>query len=94
MVKVTVRVFASLREDLGWREKDYNLPVKDIRGFIKALKETEDPLYESIFDEEKRAITPIYKVFLNGRDIDSQEKLDTKLRDQDTIAIFPPVGGG
>lgn len=94
MVTVTIRVFASLREDLGWREKDYNHPVKDLKGFVKALKEEGDPLYESIFDEEKGTITPIYKVFLNGRDIEYLDSLDTKLKDQDTIAIFPPVGGG
>lgn len=94
MVMVKVRVFASLREDLGWREKDYNLPVEDLRGFIEALKEKGDLLHESLFDEEKGGIAPIYKVFLNGRDTDSLEKLETKLRDHDTIAILPPVGGG
>ncbi|MGC8912977.1 MAG: ubiquitin-like small modifier protein 1 [Thermoplasmata archaeon] len=43
---------------------------------------------------EGNKVMPFVKVLLNGLAIEVLEDLDTKVKDGDTIAIFPPVGGG
>jgi molybdopterin converting factor small subunit len=34
------------------------------------------------------------KLLVNGRDIDFLNRLETKLKEGDEVALFPPVGGG
>jgi len=92
IMKIKVKVFATLRESLGWKEKEYNVEAKDINDFLKNV--VGGKLCDIIMDKGKGRLLPQYKVLLNGRDIDFLDGLKTKLKDQDLIAIFPPVGGG
>lgn len=34
------------------------------------------------------------RILVNGVNIHALEELDTRLNSQDTLAIFPPIGGG
>ncbi|MFQ5710818.1 MAG: MoaD/ThiS family protein [Candidatus Geothermarchaeales archaeon] len=90
-MKVRVKVFASLRERLGWREREHDVEARDIKGLLEAVG---GELYDTIMDKERGRLLPQYKVLLNGRDIDFLEGLKTELKPQDEILIFPPVGGG
>jgi len=91
-MKIKVKVFATLRDMVGWKEKEYNVETKDINDFLKNVVERK--LYNIIMNKDKGQLNPQYKILLNGRDIDFLDGLKTKLKDQDLIAIFPPVGGG
>jgi molybdopterin converting factor small subunit len=51
-----------------------------------------DPFREAIFDDGK--VRKFFKILHNGRDIDFEQGLKTKLESEDVVAIFPPVGGG
>jgi len=92
IMKIKVKIFATLRDSVGWKEKEYNVEAKDINDFLKEV--VGGKLYNIIMDKSKGELNPQYKILLNGRDIDFLEGLKTKLKDQDLIAIFPPVGGG
>ena len=91
-MKIKVKVFATLRDNVGWKEKEYNVEAKDINDFLKEV--VGGKLYNIIMNKSKGELNPQYKILLNGRDIDFLDGLKTKLKDQDLIAIFPPVGGG
>jgi len=92
IMKIKVKVFATLRDMVGWKEKEYDVEAKDINDFLEDV--VGGKLYDIIMDKDKGQLLPQYKILLNGRDIDFLEGLKTKLKDQDLIAIFPPVGGG
>jgi len=92
IMKIKVKVFATLRDMVGWKEKEYDVEAKDINDFLEDV--VGGKLYDIIMDKDKGQLLPQYKILLNGRDIDFLEGLKTKLKDQDFIAIFPPVGGG
>ena len=90
-MKIKVKVFASLRERVGWKEKEYDVEAKDMNDSLKVVG---GKLYDIIMDKEKEELIPQYKVLLNCRDIDFLDGLRTKLKDQDSLLIFPSVGGG
>jgi len=49
-----------------------------------------DQLYES----GSKKLRETVNVLVNGRGINLLSGLDTKLKDGDVVAIFPPVSGG
>jgi MoaD family protein len=51
-------------------------------GFVRGLKSAEGELSTGVI------------VLVNGVNVHSLAGLDTKLKSQDTVAIFPPIGGG
>ena len=51
-------------------------------GFLEGLKDAEGELSAGVI------------VLVNGVNVHSLEGLDTRLKPQDTVAIFPPIGGG
>ncbi len=75
MIRVTVRLFATLRQN---REKEMIMEVPDGTS-------TKDIIERLNIDQKDAAI-----LMINGRGA----KLDTILKDSDTVAIFPPLGGG
>jgi molybdopterin synthase sulfur carrier subunit len=89
-LKIRIRVFASLRKDLGWNEKEYEINFSTFGDFIKTTKE----LRSIIMDKDGTNLNSFYKVLVNGRDLDFLKGLGTVLKDKDEIQIFPPVGGG
>lgn len=75
MIHVTVKLFATLREN---REKEMIMELPDgaaIKDIIERLS----------IPERDAAI-----LMINGRGA----KLDAILQDNDTLSIFPPLGGG
>lgn len=88
-MKVVVRVFAVLRNELGWKEKIVELDegsslreLLDRLPKIKKLLVVNDELNEN------------YRVFVNGRFIGFLAGLDSKLFEGDVVAIFPAMAGG
>ena len=81
-MKVSVRLFASIRQQAGWKEKEICLEEgATITALFAALSEAQPDL-----DLSKR---PVYAA-VNQRYVN----LDMPLADGDEVAIFPPVSGG
>jgi sulfur-carrier protein len=93
-MKITLRIFANFRETIGAAEMELFPSAGESAGvLLKSLCEAHPALREKIFDPAGN-LKPYILVLKNGRNIDSLQRLDTPLADQDVIALFPPVAGG
>ena len=94
-MKVKVKFFTSLREITGKKEDEIQSPrtirVKELLDSLskKYGREFNDYLYD-----EKGKVRTYIQILVNGRGIKVLQGFETKLKEGDTIAIFPPVGGG
>ncbi len=88
MIKITLRVYATLIEYLGRRQIIVQLPLNST---IRDLLEKTGLAGEIIEDNK---VKPLYKILINGRDIEFKQGLQTKLRDNDVVDVFPPLAGG
>lgn len=81
---VKVKVFATLRGIVGKSE-------------LEVQADTVGELLEKLYSEYPRMKKELEKgvvILVNGKNIEHLEKLNTKLKDEDVVSIFPPVGGG
>jgi molybdopterin synthase sulfur carrier subunit len=94
-MKVKVKFFTSLREITGKKEDEIQSPrtirVKELLNSLskKYGREFTDYLYD-----KRGKVRTYIQILVNGRGINVLQGFETKLKEGDTIAIFPPVGGG
>ena len=92
-MSIKVKLFADLREIVG--KKEINASAKNVGELLYYLGEKYDKLEEELFKgkglEEK---CKFLNILVNGRNIELLDGLQTKLSEEDKIAIFPPIGGG
>jgi molybdopterin synthase sulfur carrier subunit len=90
-----VRFYATLREVIGGREVDCVLPPGGtLRQLVEELVKRYPPLGKKLLDPQGNLYGHIH-IFVNGRDSTLLgSSLDTILEPDDTISVFPPVGGG
>ena len=94
-MKITVKFFTSLREITGKKEDEIQSPsIITLEELLAHLsKKYGKEFTEYIFDEKGKVRTYI-QILINGRSINVLQRFETKLKEGDTVAIFPPVGGG
>jgi len=94
-MKAQVKFFTTLREITGKKEEEVEssgtITVKELLTQLSKKYGTEFTDY--IYDEKGNVRTHI-QILINGRGINVFQGLKTKLKEGDTVAIFPPVGGG
>lgn len=85
LIMIKVKFFATLYEHTGKREID-----------LETASNVEDLLnrIEEMFPGSLKILEKGYMILVNGINIESLDKLRTKLKDGDTVSIFPKVGGG
>jgi MoaE-MoaD fusion protein len=81
-VRITVRLFASLREKVGHEERGLELPASATAGDAWAVLVQQ---YPSLGEGGHRVL-----MALNRRYVGS----DAALSEGDELALFPPVSGG
>ena len=89
-MKIKAKFFASFRE--LFQEGEVELPNGSTMGDLLNLLCDSSKRREQIFDGAE--LRPYLAILKNGQHIFHLNGLDTKLDDGDTVAIFPPVGGG
>ena len=95
MVKVVIKVFSSLRDEIGTREIILN--AEDGVTVEEVLKRFAEKygVSSAVFDSVTGRIQRRILVSLNGIALPQlPDGLNTKIRDGDAIALLPPVGGG
>jgi MoaD family protein len=89
-MKVKIKIFATLKDSLGWSEKTINM--KDDSTFLELLEEI--PKLKEKIMKKNLEIHEHYRVFINGRYIEFAGGLNRVLNDGDEIAVFPAIAGG
>jgi MoaD family protein len=84
MPDVTVRYYASLRNLTGQEEN--NISARRVRDAINFIKKNYD---RRVVDHLAHC-----SIFINNTSIIFLNGLNTRLKDGDTIHIFPPLAGG
>jgi molybdopterin synthase sulfur carrier subunit len=97
-VQIKVRFFTSLREIVNKREETltYNAGEKVTVDFVlKTLtKEYGAPFKEYVYDGKTSQPKGFLQFLVNGNSTTTLNGLQTELKDDDVLAILPPVGGG
>ncbi len=93
-MRVKVRFFTVLRELIGKREED--VVVRDgasVREVLDLLSERYGKEFSDYLFEEKRVREHI-QILLNGANIMTLDGFETRLKDDSTLALLPPMEGG
>ena len=86
----TVKLFGHLRPIIGGSH--LQIPGENIQAVIAVLCERYPILGEEML--ENGALRPFYKIVVDGHDISLAQGLETSVRPDAQIAIFPPIAGG
>ncbi len=89
-----IRVYATLRDLMDGAIHD--MPVSHdatVGSVLERLIERHPALGEKLWDADGR-LTGYVTILLNGRSVAYLDGLQSSVDDTDTLALFPPVGGG
>lgn len=86
---VKVKFFTTLRKITNTKEIVIDLEGS-VADILEILIHWKQDLGTAIYDE-----TGLYVIiFLNGRDIEYIDGLETRVNGDDTLHLFPPIAGG
>lgn len=85
-----VKLYGNLRAQAG--SKEISLPGNTIRDVLDALCAANNPLCNQILDGEE--LRSHVRILISGHDIELDEGLDTRVKPNEVIAIFPAIAGG
>lgn len=95
-MKVKVRYFTTLRELAGAREEELEMKGGSILAELiekVALKYGEEA-FDYLHVRTTGKIDPSIQFLINGVNARNLHGIKTKLKEEDVVAIIPPVGGG
>jgi sulfur-carrier protein len=88
-----VRYFALLRDVTGKREEDWQQPEATLGDLMRDLVAKYGRGFERWVLKDGD-LWNLVIVLVNGHDVRHLQRLATPLAANDTVVIFPPVGGG
>ena len=89
-----IRVYATLRDIVGRSTIEMPVGAGMAAGQVLTQLAGDHPgLQRKLWDADGQ-LTGFVTVLLNGRALDYLNGLDTLVADDDTMSLFPPVGGG
>lgn len=89
-----VKVFANFREIC--QGKSVEVPTDNgnrVIDILETLIQMYPALEEEVFTPE-RTLKPFVHVFINGCNVIHSDGLETRVKEDDQFALFPPVAGG
>jgi MoaD family protein len=97
-LQVSVRFFTSLREIADKKEETLRFPEgsKVTVGIVlKTLVQRYGKRFvEYVYDANTGEVKGFLQFLINGKSATVINGLQTELKDGDTLAILPPIGGG
>lgn len=91
LARVTAKFFATVREITGVKSAEFE--AKDIRELLDILTKTYPKFSKTVLNDDGK-LKQFFSCMVNGKRIELLDSYDTLLNDNDSIALFPPVGGG
>lgn len=88
-----VKVFANLRQICGGVKVEVHPDGDRVIDVLNKMVSMFPDLEDEIFTEEK-TLKPFVHVFINGKNIIHGDGFETKVKETDQFALFPPVAGG
>lgn len=89
-----VKLFTILKQLAGTGELEVALEDGDTVGKVLTRLAADYPaLRQHLFDRDGK-VEGYINIFVNGRSIRFLDGLDTRLSEDDVLALFPPVAGG
>ena len=95
-MKITVKSYLSLRQMMG-NQAEFEMEINDItidEPLDQLCDRFGEGLVAQVFDRDTNEVSHYLRVLVNGRHYTTlPDKLDTRLQNNDEIALFPPVVG-
>lgn len=91
MSKVTVRLFATIREAAG--RSEIEIEADSVGEVLSVLKTTFGRRMRAVLEQAEKDPDRIV-ILVNGVNVSSRSDVGAGLRDGDDVSIFPPVSGG
>lgn len=90
-----VNFFATLRQIVGQKTVEIDLPQDStVQDFVELVVTRYPPMRKELLDENGNLYRHVH-VFVNGRDAPFLEQgMNTVIQPNDTLNVFPAVGGG
>ncbi len=93
LARVLVKFFATVREVTG--VKNIEMDAGTIGQLLDSLQETFGERFtQTVINADTGKLKQFFSCMINGKRIELLDGYDTKLVDDDAVALFPPVGGG
>jgi len=93
LAHVLVKFFATVREITG--VKSIELEADNIRELLDLLVQTYGTKFkETALNKDTGELKQFFSCMVNGKRIELLDGYATILKDNDSVALFPPVGGG
>ncbi len=94
-MKVTVKFFTTLREITGKRKEEVELLGNlTVTKLLEELSKKHGLQFINYVYDETGKVRSYLQFLVNGRSITTMQGFKTRLREGDSVAIIPPVGGG
>ena len=94
-MKVEVKFFTSLREITGKKVDEIQLQnTITVDELLTLLSEKYGKNFREYIYNKKGDVQGFLSFLVNGKNINIMQGFDTKLQENDIVAILPPVGGG
>ena len=94
-MKVEVKFFTSLREITGKKVDELQLQTAiTVDELLTLLSEKYGKNFREYIYNKKGDVQGFLSFLVNGKNINIIQGFDTKLQENDVVAILPPVGGG
>jgi len=94
-MKVEVKFFTSLREITGKKVDEIQLQnTVTVDELLTLLSEKYGKNFREYIYNKKGEVQGFLSFLVNGKNINIIQGFDTKLQENDVVAILPPVGGG
>ena len=94
-MKITVKFFTSLREITGKKQDEIeSSSTITLEELLNLLSKKYGQQFTDYLYNEKGNVRTYIQILINGRAIKALQGFETRLKEGDTVAIFPPVGGG
>lgn len=93
LARVLVKFFATVREVTG--VKNIEMDADTIGQLLDSLQVTFGERFtQTVIDPDTGRLKQFFSCMINGKRIELLDGYETKLVNDDAVAIFPPVGGG